>query len=124
MRPKSVVPAVATTAIGTSPVAHGCAASAAASASRVHPPVAVGGDGDDGVGAEAQQRGRLLDAEVRLAGGEDPQPGPRRAPGSARGAAASSRASSSACRLDWVPPLVNTPSASGAEADPAARSSR
>ena len=30
---------------------------------------------------------------------------------------ASSRASSSAWRLDWVPPLVKTPSAAAAEAD-------
>ena len=79
------------------------------------------GDRDDGVRAEAEQGGGLLHAEVAALGGEDPQPGQDLGAGSPstvrrrrppRGRAAC------AWRLDWVPPLVNTPSAAGAEADP------
>ena len=74
MEPKSVVPAVATTAIGTRPSA--CAAfEGGGQRDGLHALVAVDGDGDHGVGAEAEQFGGLLDAEVAALGGEDPQSG-------------------------------------------------
>ena len=102
--PKSVVPAVATTAIGTSPATHSAIARASATGSiRCRSSV---GTLDDRVARRGRAAGRTSGREVAVGRGEDPQPGA----GTPR-ASAWPRASSSACRLDWLPPLVNMPSA-------------
>lgn len=107
MEPKSVVPAVAATAIGVSPSRRQRSSFAASSGTRRRLSRSAG----TAMTASAPSPSSFAafwtlkwpHSEVRM----------RSRDSSAPPASASSRASSRAWRLDWVPPLVKTPSAAG-----------